>query len=173
MCYLIHPALKFIYFIRNVCDRYFAFVYCVEIFLVFFFSRTILRKSLLTRWKMPWKSETNKENTKAVFFAWLCWKRVLMLRHAFELQVFWNWDKVNFSTENFKSLYPHKLERQFQPQWKSNQGAKSYCLILSKNEVIVFSQILILAKTIKCEFLEVFNSVLACFQTDILAKCIQ
>lgn len=105
---------------------------------------------------MPWKSETNKENTKAVFFAWLCWKRVLMLRHAFELQVFWSWDKVNFSTENFKSLYPHKFVTQFQPQWKSNQGAKNYCLILSKNEFIVFSQILILAKTIKREFLEVF-----------------
>lgn len=60
MLCLFHPALKLIYFIRNICDRYFFRVYCVVLFSVFNKKRLFL---------VLWKAMKNrtKRNTRKGF----------------------------------------------------------------------------------------------------------
>lgn len=56
MCCLFHPALKFIYFIRNICDRYSRFVYCV----VFCLFSLVLNKNSSLLCEKLWKTRTKK-----------------------------------------------------------------------------------------------------------------
>ena len=101
---LLHPALKFIYFIRNILDRYF-FVYCV---VCFFFL------SLYNGIKVCYVENPNKRNTKrAVVLG-------KMLLHAFfsciammETQFvilmtvpILLWENQFYVNENFMKIFP-------------------------------------------------------------------